>query len=97
MGLTYQDYDIKEILNLDKDVVYFNSGVILFNLEKIRKRDILSEAEKILDSKLKQLKNPDQDILNILYSKDKIIVPWEKWNYQVWDKCVIEEKPAVIH
>ena len=60
---------IKENLGLDKGYVYFNSGVLLLNIEAMRNEtnyhDIVRSAYRIADC----LVFPDQDLLNYLYSE----------------------------
>ena len=59
---------------------YFNSGVILFDIEKIRSRrpDLNQEIAKLL---LNDYQMPDQDILNILFSNRTRLLPIY-WNVQ---------------
>ncbi|MEX2805644.1 glycosyltransferase family 8 protein [Streptococcus sp. H31] len=60
---------------------YFNSGVLLMNLElgrqEVRRQDILSYIEK--NSLLLFL--PDQDILNALYGHKTLLIPDQIYNY----------------
>lgn len=60
---------------------YFNSGVLLMNLEAIRqsvfRKDILDYIEK--NSHLLFL--PDQDILNALYGHRTVLIPDQIYNY----------------
>lgn len=60
-----------ERLGLSPSGCYFNAGIILFNLEKIRKdfqRDFLYEAYEKYEDKIRF---SDQDVLNIVFA-DKI-------------------------
>ena len=60
---------IKNNLGLNKEYVYFNSGVLLLNIEAMRNEtnyhDIVQSAYRIADC----LVYPDQDLLNYLYSE----------------------------
>ena len=88
-------------LQLNKKSIYFNSGVILFNLSAIRKRWIkdsfISYIKAIPQNKLAY---PDQDILNIIFEYDRNIVS-DIYNYQIrsWSDFREDEieKAAVIH
>lgn len=87
-------------LGYAEELPYFNSGVLLLNLPKLRQdysyEDILEFCEKWKD----KLELPDQDILNLLY-RDKVKYDEEKrYNYQVIGGVSIsrqEDKPFIIH
>lgn len=65
-----------KVQNPDK---YFNSGILMFNNEKIETNNYINKFKEILETKI--LLFPDQDILNILFDgKAKIISC--KYNYQ---------------
>lgn len=93
-----------ERLGLKKDDVYFNSGVLLMNLDKIRNNFNKEDVLKLIYEKEGLLVNPDQDILNLLYQDDKLVLDWKKYNYQAhfdWDysneKQWLEESAAIVH
>lgn len=91
-------------LKLDSDTVYFNSGVLLMDLDKIRKNfdktstlDLIFKMEKVLE-------NPDQDILNILYQHDVLVLDKDVYNYQIhfdwkskYEKANIENHTVIVH
>lgn len=88
-------------LSMQDDSVYFNSGMILFDLTAIRThwtREIFINQMKGMCSK--NLIYPDQDMLNLIFEKNKLILP-DKWNYQLrsWSKIKTTEleKAAIIH
>ena len=60
---------------------YYNSGVLLMNLEEIRKAVIPEEIFSYVEKHGKELILPDQDLLNALYGDEIIPVPDELWNY----------------
>lgn len=69
-------------INLKTTTIYFNSGVILFNLEEIRKKNILT-PENISNvlNKYKNILFPDQDVLNILFENKTKLVDFRVYNF----------------
>lgn len=68
-------------VRLRTDHDYFNSGVMLMDLEKARK---LVKADEIFDCVREhsvELLLPDQDVFNFLYGADTLQIPDEIWNY----------------
>lgn len=102
MGPSKLVLDCCERLGLNKQTKYFNSGIILFNVIGIRKKWVketfLSQIRTLARNKI--ILYPDQDILNIIFEKNKIIVS-DIWNFQIrcWDKVqpIDIENAAVIH
>lgn len=60
---------------------YFNSGVLLMNLEKLRKIDKEKEIYDFIEKYGKMLVMPDQDVLNALYARDILPVDDKIYNY----------------
>lgn len=92
----------KERLNLSQKHIYFNSGLILYNLKEIRKGLDYYTDVKIIESNKENLKMPDQDILNILYSNKVKYADNSLYNVQIrWDSEVdyniIQGKAKIIH
>lgn len=78
----FKDY----LMSLDlHDRPYFNSGVLLFNLKKIREdnkvQSLMDETVRLFD----KIKHPDQDVINIVF-KEKIKPLGGIWNYQDDDR-----------
>ena len=110
-GHREKDEEKKEInelacqrLGLDRDTVYFNSGVILMELNKIRKNFNKSAIMDLIYRMEKVLVNPDQDVLNIIYQHDVLVLDENIYNYQVhydWEsineKMFVQEHTAIIH
>jgi len=104
---------IKNYLEIKNLYGYFNSGVILFNLEKINNEKYFNNLVLNLN-KYKELLYPDQDILNTLF-QDSVKYISHKWNFQTHiyiykqknlsnynssfedDYIVAKESPAIIH
>lgn len=59
---------------------YFNSGVLVMNLEKFRTMDILGQFLTLLHQYNFDTVAPDQDYLNVLCRNDKVLLPigWNK-------------------
>lgn len=77
----------KETLGFDKNSIYFNAGVLLLDLNKLREFELLKKAMELvrpLEEKARKNKLdwfPDQDILNyLLYGKFALLKP--KFNLQ---------------
>lgn len=67
-------------LGLTEEDVYVNSGVLLFNLEKMRKSFVLQDFLRQLNEKREILDMVDQDMINV-YFKGEIGVVDEMYNY----------------
>ena len=96
--------DAVKRLGLNSDTEYFNSGVILMNLEKMRKEFDSEKTFRLIEAYRECLVYPDQDILNLLYEKDVRYEDKMIYNYQVhynWtyeeEKEFIEKKVKILH
>lgn len=58
--------DNKARLNLNRDTVYVNSGVLLMDLKKMRERR-KEELLLLLEEKKEELIYPDQDVINLFW------------------------------
>lgn len=54
-------------LDMDEEALYINSGVMLMNLELLRKEQDIEEVFKFIEKRKNQLILPDQDIISSLY------------------------------
>ena len=73
----------KDELRLPAEYIYFNSGVMLMNLDKLRRT---TSQEKITDISISlkdKLLYPDQDILNYIYHDNVKYCDWKRYNYQL--------------
>ncbi|WP_225048633.1 glycosyltransferase family 8 protein [Lacticaseibacillus kribbianus] len=68
-------------LRLNTDHAYFNSGVLLIDLDQARARIRWADIRHVIETQGDFLMLPDQDILNHLYGKYTLEVPDERWNY----------------
>lgn len=57
----------KKNIGLDKNSPYFNAGVILFDMDALRKVDINTEIESYMEKYEKLINYADQDILNGMF------------------------------
>lgn len=78
----YQKRYMRRKLHLPADHVYFNAGVLILNLEALRKIHFSERALEIQD-RLKPLYQ-DQDILNMLCCGHVRLLP-HTWNYMLLD------------
>ncbi len=80
-------------LKFNKPENYFNSGVIMFNIQKIDTKNYIKNFKNILQNT--KLLYPDQDILNIMFQdKTKLIHP--KYNYQYGIKIIYPKYESMI-
>lgn len=74
--------NIKKKLNINKESSYFNSGVMLMNLDKLRKEtnmlNVLDKCNKIKDN----MTFHDQDLLNHIYFDKVKLNDWRLYNCQ---------------
>lgn len=81
-GLTEMANGINQ-MRLDTSHEYFNSGVMLIDLNDARKTVILEDVFRCVREHEKELILPDQDVFNILYGKQTMPVDDVIWNYHV--------------
>ena len=62
-------------LNYPPGLGYFNSGVLLANLEYWREHDVVKDFFRILQDYSDRIQLHDQDVLNIAFSENKVILP----------------------
>lgn len=70
-------------LGMDTNSIYFNSGVLLIDLNKIRKNFNQEKVISLIRKYNDILVYPDQDILNLMYVNDVHFVDESIFNYQV--------------
>lgn len=75
-----EDYAINHMLTEKKEVIaftekecYINSGVLLFNLEKMRELFVLKDFIGILESYKDVVSYPDQDLINLYFKEDRLV------------------------
>ena len=60
---------------------YFNYGIMVMDLDKMRKIVKLKDISEAINKHHDSLILPDQDILNYLYGKYILKIPETRWNY----------------
>ena len=74
-------------LDIKADEPYINTGVLLINLEELRKRDVEKEVVEYVAKNEKKLMLPDQDIISSIYgNKIKLI---DELKYNLGDRNLI--------
>lgn len=78
-SLDCMDINYKEKIGLLTNDNYFNSGVLLYNLEFIRKNCLSNKIEQLINERGKVFKYPDQDVINVAFRGFMKILP-NKYN-----------------
>ncbi|WP_066391366.1 glycosyltransferase family 8 protein [Neobacillus mesonae] len=88
---------MKKPLSIPANSIYFNSGVLLINLQKWRENNISTQVIQYIKDNPAKVKLPDQDGLNaILY--DKCLKLDHEWNYTTrTQKRIRIYNPAIVH
>ena len=81
-GLTEMANGINQV-RLDTEHEYFNSGVMLIDLNAARKLVTAEDVFGCVSEHEKELILPDQDVYNILYGKETQPIDDVLWNYDV--------------
>ena len=68
-------------IRLKTESDYYNSGVLLFDLERGRREIIPNEIFTFVEKHEKELLLPDQDLLNMMYWKQILPLDDSIWNY----------------
>lgn len=78
-------------LQLPKDHIYFNSGVLLMDLERIREHYNKSDFIRCLEMYCDVLEAPDQDVLNIVFHGKTKYEDERLYNHEVFGFSVIDK------
>ncbi|WP_026493683.1 glycosyltransferase family 8 protein [Butyrivibrio sp. XPD2002] len=92
-------------LCLPQNTVYFNAGIILFNLTKIRNEIDPRVYFEYAQENAEKITWLDQDILNAIFCNKKIVHGYKKYNYQHFtesdfskqEKSIIDNDTVVLH
>ena len=83
---------VERVLEIPREV-YFNAGVLVMNLDEIRKCDVKREFVRLIGKKRFEV-TQDQDYLNVI-CKDKIVFVGGEWNKMPIGGA--GETPKLIH
>lgn len=84
LNRVYKNYYQENFEDLsNKDFTYFNAGVMLWNLKKVRKDYHFTQYVEKLIKYLPVLECLDQDILNVIHCGKTINLDWQKYNLQI--------------
>lgn len=84
--------EIKERVGIPSSHTYFNSGVLLLNLERLRNLNTYDEILKKIRNIVDRVTYPDQDILNYIYANKVKYNDWKVYNYQLLGDAVIPHR-----
>ncbi len=82
-----------------KNSKYINSGMVVFDLDKIRKEDIESKFFEYTKQNIDKIETGDQDVINFTL-KDRIKILPDEWNVQVSgfaSRTSFTRHPNIIH
>ena len=77
------NYNDEYVKSLNIDHPYFNSGMLLFNLNGIRESWDYNIITEFIVKNINKYNYPDQDMLNILIKKDEVCLLNKAFNYQL--------------
>lgn len=83
-------------LGLSAEHIYVNSGMILFNIKKILEKFTIEDVLRIIRENQENLLYPDQDVLNIMYTKYILTVDY-RYNWICIPKRNNPTKDIVIY
>jgi len=84
-------------LRLGTTTSYFNSGVLVIDLDQARAKIRLSDITTAIETYESELILPDQDILNFLYGTDILEIPEEIWNYDTRKYLIYQTRKLTQH
>ncbi len=93
------DQSWAQLIGLEAGRLYFNSGVILYNLDEIRKNHTIEDVLRCLNEHSDNLKAPDQDILNLLYQGKVVYSDPAMFNHEVFGDFIYSknERSFIMH
>lgn len=90
--------DLINKYNLDDNSDMFNAGVMLMNLDKVRKKNPMDKIKKIILEDRQKLTYADQDVFNIIFCKD-VRFDSSIYNYMTMKNGAYSfiQNPVIIH
>lgn len=90
----------KANLGLPASHRYFNSGVLLLDLAKLRENVTAQDVFAVTKELAPKMKFPDQDILNVMYAQHVVYADAAIYNFQtfdVHDTAFSKENTIIVH
>ncbi|MGL5123923.1 MAG: glycosyltransferase family 8 protein [Fusobacteriaceae bacterium] len=89
----------KKRLKLNEDKIYFNSGVMVMNLEKIRENKLFEKTVDFCNNLKEELLLNEQDALNIIFENNfkKGDIIWNFTHGNCEENKISKEKIKIIH
>jgi lipopolysaccharide biosynthesis glycosyltransferase len=96
-------------LGLPGPEVYFNSGVLLLNLDEMRRHDSTTALLRIVADRGDDFEWPDQDALNLVLGEGRLPLhprwnatnalrhPWSKGTFPRWERQRALHLPSIRH
>lgn len=74
------DKKIKDNIGMPHETPYFNSGVMLFNLDYLRDTKASKRMLKEIYDKYDKYPYPDQDVMNMMFADELLYAGWDIYN-----------------
>ena len=88
----------KYVNSLNLTHTYFNSGMLLMNLDKMREMWARDELQKYIEENSKTFSCPDQDVLNTICNNKDIVFIDDIYNYQIKNnEKLINDEVVLLH
>ncbi len=72
-AINHMLHEKKEAIGFTKEECYINSGVLLFNLKKMREAFVLENFIAVLENYKDVISYPDQDLINLYFKEDRLV------------------------
>lgn len=82
-GVSQREWAVYDTLNIPRECLYFNSGVLLMNIKLLRETFDLQILLDFIMEKGKNLKYHDQDTLNALFYDKVLYADWHIYNQTI--------------
>ncbi|CAM3065971.1 glycosyltransferase family 8 protein [Lactiplantibacillus plajomi] len=84
-------------LRLGTNTSYFNSGVLVIDVDQAREKIRLADITEAIETYHDSLILPDQDILNFLYGEAIMEIDEEVWNYDTRKYLIYQTRNLTQH
>lgn len=72
-AINHMLHEKKKAIGFTKEECYINSGVLLFNLKKMREAFVLEDFIAVLENYKDVVSYPDQDLINLYFKEDRLV------------------------